>query len=370
MDNPVTLLIVDDSRIYRAAVESAFSDEPDIRVVGSVFEGRKALEFLRSRIPDVVTLDVEMPGIDGLQTLAGIQEVNRHLPPEREIGVIMLSAYTRRGAEVTVKALQTGAFDFVTKPSGGSADENLQLLRRDLLPRVRLYLARRARKGTAKSRTSVPPVGPEIIRDASAARPSKVRNVRAILIGASTGGPKALQVLLPRLVARLDMPIVTVQHMPPEFTRSLADQLARILPVPAVEVAEGMELSARHVYIARGGQHLALAQAPGGRLLARLLDDPPECGCRPSVSVLFRSAASVLGAEALAIVLTGMGNDGAKGLVPLHQAGAYVIAQDEESSVVWGMPGAVVAAGLAHAVLPLEAIAAEVESIALRRGPP
>jgi two-component system chemotaxis response regulator CheB len=364
MSGPAQVLIVDDSRIFRAALAEALADQEGIAVVGSVFSGEKALEFLQSSPADVVTLDVEMPGLDGLQTLAAIQGLNASRPPEAETGVIMVSAFTSRGADVTVRALQAGAFDFVTKPSGASADANLAELRRQLIARIRLFMARRpVPVGTAEPAPAPsahaparPPAGPRL-----------ARIVRAVLIASSTGGPRALDGLLPDLRRRVELPVLVVQHMPPPFTRSLAESLARRVGGPVVEAADGEAVQPGTVYVAPGGRHLVLRNH-GGRLLTGLNDQPPENHCRPSADVLFRSAAAALGGAAVAVVLTGMDRDGAAGLQPLKRAGAYVIAQDEATSVVWGMPGNVVRAGLADEVLPLADIAAAVQALAGGRG--
>lgn len=366
MNEAARILIVDDSRTFRAVIEEVIRDQDDLTVAGSVFSGQKALEFIRSQAPDAVTLDVDMPGMNGLETLAAIQQYNKSLPAGSEIGVLMVSAFTKRGAEVTVQALQAGAFDFVTKPSGASSEASSAALRDDLVPKIRAFLARR-RRPTAGSKINrdrglVPTVSG---RDRLVATP---RVLRAVLIGASTGGPKALAALLPDLARRVEAPILVVQHMPAGFTRSLADNLARQCPWPVVEVEDGQAIEARSIYIAPGGKHLVLRSAALGKLSAGLNEQPPESGCRPSASVLFRSAAALLGREAVAIVLTGMGNDGTAGLGPLRRAGGCIIAQDEETSVVWGMPGSAVAAGLTDAVVPLGAIGAAVEAIAIRSG--
>jgi two-component system, chemotaxis family, protein-glutamate methylesterase/glutaminase len=369
MPQTATILIVDDSRIFRGAIEAAVSGQDGLAVAGSVFSGQKALDVIRSHPPDIVTLDVDMPGMDGLQTLQQIQQFNRSRPLGPEIGVLMVSAFTKRGADVTMQALQAGAFDFVTKPSGSSAEESLEILRQDLLPKVRMFLARRRRTATGDRATPLSLPIPPLPPGASKQPVGLPRIVRAVLIGASTGGPKALGTILPDLSAAVDAPIVVVQHMPAEFTRSLADNLARQSRCTVVEAEEGQFLESRTVYIARGGKHLVLRADPQGRLVLGLNDQPLESGCRPSASVLFRSAAATVGRDAVAIVLTGMGNDGTAGLGPLKRAGGFVIAQDEASSVVWGMPGSAVAAGLVDAVLPLGDIAPAIAGIAIRRSP-
>jgi two-component system chemotaxis response regulator CheB len=370
MSETARVLIVDDSRIFRAAIEEALADQDGIAVAGSVFSGEKALEFIRATPPDLVTLDVEMPGLGGLETLDAIQRFNAGRPDDPPVGVLMVSAHTRRGADVTVRALQAGAFDFVTKPHGPSAAASQRALREELVPRIRSFLLRRQRPASGTVRQSPPP--PSGTPRAALGPP---RTTRAVLIAASTGGPQALGVLLPALCAGLKVPVFVVQHMPaafPEFARSLADQLARLTGRPVVEARDGDEAVPGTVYIAPSDRHLLLRTGPGRAVVTALNDQPKENGFRPSADVLFRSAAVVLGGEAVAVVLTGMTGDrvadGTAGLRPLKRAGARVIAQDEASSVVWGMPGSVVAAGLADAVLPLGEIAAAVRALVATPG--
>lgn len=362
MSDATRILIVDDSRIFRGALEAALTGLDDIAVVGSVFSGEKALEFLRATAIDVVTLDVEMPGLGGLATLAAIQELNRTRPRGREIGVIMVSAFTRRGAEVTIKALQNGAFDFLEKSTGPDATQNLDQLRRELTAKIRSFAARCCRQ------TQPEAVAPTIVPGAAkhGPRATTTRRLSAVLIASSTGGPRALATLLPDLAARVTAPILIVQHMPAELTRSLAEHLGRQLGRTVVEAADGQIVQPQSIYLAPGGKHLLVRLDARGQLVAGWSDQAAECGCRPSANILFRSAAAACGAQAIAIVLTGMGNDGTSGLGPFKRAGGYVIAQDEASSVVWGMPGSAVAAGLADAVLPLSEIAAAVQALVRR----
>jgi len=345
MADPIKVLIVDDSRLFRAALEDALAGQEDIRVIGSVFSGAKALEFIRQSPPHVVTLDVEMPGMNGVETLEQIQALIAAGVAPASLGVVMVSAFTRRGADITVKALEAGAFDFVTKPSASSPEEGLQMLRDEVLPKIRACARRLPRIASAPFR--VPPVRP------TAARPS---NIRTIVIGASTGGPRALSVLLPDLCSQTDLPILLVQHMPAGFTASLAESLARQTKKRVVEAADGMPIEKNSVYIAPGGRHL-LIRGNSIAPVTGLTDQPPENGCRPSADVLFRSAATCFGSSAVAVILTGMGRDGTVGLGALKRAGARVFAQDQETSVVWGMPGSAVEAGVADEVLPLPRIA-------------
>ena len=367
MSEAARVLIVDDSRIFRGAIEEAVRGQDGLAVAGSVFSGQKALDFIREHPPDIVTLDVEMPGMNGLETLQAIQEINRTRTPATQIGVLMVSAFTKRGAEVTVQALQAGAFDFVTTPSGASSEACQAALREDLLPKIHAFLTRR---NQIASRTINWNIGAKAPRP----RPTGTSGVRAtrtsgvVLIGASTGGPQALSKLLPDLTSRIDAPVLIVQHMPAGFTQSLANSLARVCSWPVVEAQDNDTIVARTIYIAPGGRHMVVRSSSAGQRLTGLTDQPPESGCRPSASVLFRSAAAIYGPDAVAVVLTGMGNDGTAGLGPLKRAGGSVIVQDEESSVVWGMPGSVVAANLADLVVPLDAIGAEVEAATVRRG--
>jgi two-component system chemotaxis response regulator CheB len=350
MPDTARVLIVDDSRIFRAVIEEALAGQDEITVAGSVFSGEKALEFIKANPPDVVTLDVEMPGMDGLQTLEAIQQFNAARPAGEEVGVIMVSAHTQHGADVTIKALQAGAFDFVTKPSGPDRDENLATLRQKLLTKIRVFLPRRSRA----AKPFPPPATPH--------PPPSARSVRAVVVASSTGGPRALEAVLPELSAGVEVPILVVQHMPAQFTRSLAENLSRRCCRGVVEAGDGDPLRPGIVYVAPGGKHLVM-RSEGGQLVAGLTDQPPENGFRPSADVLFRSAAAALGGEVVALVLTGMDCDGTAGLRPLKRAGGYAIVQDEQTSVVWGMPGSAVRAGLADEVLPLDRIAAAVKAL-------
>jgi two-component system chemotaxis response regulator CheB len=346
------VLIVDDSRIFRAALEAALSGEEGIEIVGSVFSGAKALEFIRANPPEMVTLDVEMPGMDGLETLKAIRQFCAE--SGKEIGVIMVSAHTKRGANVTVQALQHGAFDFITKPSGLQTEENLALLRQQLASKICLFMAELRRRETAKRRNAR--------QRADRPRENRRRMIKAIVVASSTGGPRALGELLPDLSRCADVPILVVQHMPPKFTKSLADSLSRTVAVPVAEAEDGERLEEKRIYLAPGGKHLFLRQ-DGDELFLGLNEQPPENGCRPSADVLFRSAAAALQGGVLAIVLTGMGRDGTGGLGAIKRAGGYAIVQDESTSVVWGMPGSAVEAGLADEILPLGEIAAAAETL-------
>jgi two-component system, chemotaxis family, protein-glutamate methylesterase/glutaminase len=366
------VLIVDDSRIFRSALEAALRDQEGIEVVGSVFSGQKALDFIQATVPDVVTLDVEMPGMDGLETLRAIQRCNAGRPPGTEVGVIMVSAYTKRGADVTIQALQDGAFDFVTKPTGPDAEENQQTLRQQLSSKIHLFLARRRRTlaltATAPAIAATRPLPTEPSRAPRGRQQwARLRSVQALVIASSTGGPKALESLLPEIRRHSDLPILVVQHMPPKFTQSFAESLGRLPCGTVVEAEDGQPVRAQSIYVAPGGRHL-LVRHEQGRLVTALNDQPPQNGCRPSADVLFRSAAAALQGNVVALVLTGMGRDGTAGAGAVKRAGGYVLAQDEATSVVWGMPGSVVEAGLADETLPLGDMAAAVATLVSRTG--
>jgi two-component system chemotaxis response regulator CheB len=342
---PFRVLVVDDSRLFRVAVEAALAGQDDIDVVGSVFSGEKALEFLRMHRVDLVTLDVEMPGMDGLATLREIQKLNAGRAGSPPIGVLMLSAHTRAGAEVTIQALQAGAFDFIPKPTLGSVEANQLWLTQQLLAKIRAF----------RNPAALPDDRPKLgtVRNTGLKRP-----VQVVLIAISTGGPKTLTEFLPDLAARVTVPVVIVQHMPSDhdWIGSLADSLTRACGRSVVVAIDAQPLAPRTYYLAPGGKHVILRRA-GGVLQTGLLETPPENRCRPSADVLFRSAAAEASGAAIAIVMTGMGCDGTAGLAVLKRAGGYAIAQDQATSTVWGMPRSVVEAGLADVVLPLGNIA-------------
>jgi two-component system chemotaxis response regulator CheB len=346
------VLIVDDSRIFRAALQDALEGRAGIRVVGSVWSGDKALEFIRHSPPDLVTLDVNMPGQGGLETLSDIQDLNASRPDLPPVRVLLVSALTERGAAITVEGLQRGAFDFIRKPDGPDEKANAVLLQQQLFEKIDMFAVRRARLSSTAPQpksSAAPPIH----------RPGRFH---AIAIGSSTGGPEALARLLPVLTKQTSVPLFIVQHLPPGMTRYFADSLGRKCDYRFVEASHGEAVQPGTAYIAPGGRHM-IVRKQEGRIVIALNDQPPENGCRPSVDVLFRSVAAAYPEAVVAIILTGMGCDGAKGLGPLKRNGAYVIAQDEATSVVWGMPGAAAATNQVDEVLPLERIGPTVASL-------
>ncbi len=368
MVSPIRVLVVDDSVVIRRLVSNILADDPGIEVVGTAANGRIALAKLEELKPEVITLDVEMPELDGIETLAALHELHVSIP------VIMFSTLTASGAAATLEALALGAADYVTKPSNtsgiGDAGERV---RESLVPKIHALGARSrgrhlSRRGPslaharpvghlpsrATERDDAP--GDALVRRSPPARPSRVE---IVAIGVSTGGPNALTEVIPALPGSLQAPIVIVQHMPPTFTRLLAERLDTKAALHVVEASEPMALEPGNVYLAPGGEHLVLRRQ-GARVWTALDNGPPEHSCRPAVDKLFRSVADLYGASALAVVLTGMGQDGLLGTEAICERGGRAIVQDEESSVVWGMPGFVARAGLAEQILPLDAIAPEI----------
>lgn len=363
MAEKIRIMLVDDSAVIRRLLTDVLAGDPQLEVIGSAQNGQVALEKLPALNPDIIILDVEMPVMDGLETLTEIRKRQPRLP------VIMFSSITERGAAVTLEALGRGANDYVTKPANtGNMMMSLQRVRDELIPRIKVFcrhLLDSATLALPVERPAVPkpPARPEaVVRPfpaptsrASAARP----RVDVVAIGVSTGGPNALAALLPRLPAHFPVPILIVQHMPPIFTRLLAERLAALSALPVAEAAAGEVLQPGQIRLAPGGAHLAL-ERQGAQVRLQLNQDPPENSCRPAVDVLFRSVAATYRSNALAVVLTGMGNDGLRGCEAIRNAGGQVLVQDEASSVVWGMPGFVAKAGLADGQIALSQMAGEI----------
>ncbi len=376
------MLVVDDSVVIRRLVTALLDADPEITVIGTAASGSIALEKLRQLAPDCVTMDVEMPGLDGIQTVRELRKTHPRLP------VVMFSTLTERSASATLDALAAGASDYVCKPANvGSLPKAIESVRAQLIPKIKALcpVARGPRVGgvpVGRGPAPVPAARPYVAPPRPGQRPAPVTTpvggvpaartsapasrLELLAIGSSTGGPDALGSLLPLLPAGLPVPVVITQHMPPVFTRLFAQRLDGKCALRVKEAEEGDLVVAGTILIAPGERHLEL-QRRGSGIVAHLSEAPAENYCRPAVDVMFRSASGLYGAGVLAAVLTGMGADGARGAEVVRRAGGEVVVQDEASSVVWGMPGAVFAAGQADRVLPLDRIAADLIS-ALSRG--
>ncbi len=337
----IKVLVVDDSSVIRHVVAHVIAMDPAFEIVGHAANGKIALEMLPRLNPDLVTLDIEMPEMDGIETLKRLRKTHPRLP------VIMFSTLTERGAAATVEALACGATDYAAKPSGQtSLDSSIQTMQVELIPKLRALFPQRAMTSSRPAFSGS--VGAEL--------PSApVQPIDLVVIGASTGGPGALQHILPKLPRDLCVPVLVVQHMPPVFTQALAERLNDACPISVREAVDREPLTRGTVLIAPGDVHLEVAGVPGAGKV-RLHRQPPENSCRPSVDVLFRSAAQMYGGNVLAVMLTGMGQDGLKGSQLIAEAQGFLIVQDQATSVVWGMPGAVQKAGIANCVLPLQEI--------------
>lgn len=346
--NRIRVLVVDDSVVIRRLVTHALEEDPLLEVVGFASNGSIALARVPQLNPDVITLDIEMPEMDGLEMLRRLRQGYSH------IRVVMFSTLTERGAAMTLQALALGADDYVAKASNaGSLDRSMASLRAELIPKIKQFFAFNDTAPVAPAR-EVLPVAP-----AKVSFPCIARDRKVVVIGVSTGGPNALGVIVPQIPADFPLPILIVQHMPPLFTRLLAERLQSSAKLQVEEAAEGSVVEPGKILIAPGDYHMQVRNG-GPQTVIALDQSPPENSCRPAVDVLFRSVAQVYGGSVVSAILTGMGQDGLRGIEALKAQGAYVIAQDEGTSVVWGMPGAVVAAGLADRVLPLGIVVPEI----------
>jgi two-component system chemotaxis response regulator CheB len=354
------VLVVDDESIFRRAISEALSGLPGVEVVGTASNGRLALARLSSLQPDLMTLDVEMPEMNGLETLKTMRDSGVNT------SVIMLSSLTVRGGDMTIRALEAGAFDFITKPEGGSQQDNLTRLRGSLGSMIQALERQREIRSILKAKTQklpspgVPNLSPAP-RPQSPVMPAVQARSRSgppiVLIGVSTGGPVALAELLPMLGSHVGAPIFIVQHMPPHFTEALAQRLQTKSAILVKEGQDGEIAKTDCAYLAPGGRQMRLSPGTRGEIIIHITDDPPENACRPSVDYLFRSVALHFPGRSIAAILTGMGNDGTEGLRMLRRGGSLNIAQDEASCVVFGMPREAILAGVVDTIVPLAKIA-------------
>lgn len=345
----IRVLIVDDSALIRKVLTEMLSSDKDIEVIGAASDPFIARNKIKELNPDVITLDVEMPKMDGITFLGNIMRL-------RPMPVVMVSSLTEKGADVTLQALELGAIDFVTKPNIDLA-HTFENYADEIIEKVKVAAKANVQKGQIAKKLDTPE---KYSADAILAKKAKFKNFKTtdkiIAIGASTGGTEAIKEVL------LDMPpnspgIVITQHIPEAFSKKFADRLDGFLPLKVYEAEDGQQIIPGHVYIAPGNQHL-LVERDGARYICRLNNGPAVNRHKPAVDVLFRSVAQNVGRNSLGIILTGMGDDGARGLKEMHDAGSYTIAQDEKTSVVWGMPGSAVNHGAVDSILPLKKIAA------------
>jgi len=353
----IRVLVIDDAVVIRKILSDAISADSELEVVGTAANGKIGLQKIPQVNPDIITLDVEMPEMNGLETLRQIRKEYPKLP------VIMFSTLTERAANATFEALASGANDYVTKPSNvGSVTNSREAVEKDLIRKIKALTSKVRPLDTSKLKSVLPSLEslPQNIRPVSKPASSQ-KQIDILAIGVSTGGPNALAFLIPKLPEDLGIPVVIVQHMPPMFTRLLAERLNTQSKLKVVEASDGMIVTPGTVYIAPGDFHLEIIKSSKG-VHTKLQKGPPENSCRPAVDVLFRSVAAIYGANILGVILTGMGQDGLRGCELIKERGGVVFAQDKESSVVWGMPGYVAEAGLADLVLPLQAIPQEIVS--------
>lgn len=374
---PHRVLVVDDMAIVRRMLVRYFERQPDWQVVGSVGNGQLALDATQRHNPDLITLDIEMPVLDGIGTL---EELSRRKAPS---SVVLLSSQNNSDSPRTIRALELGAFDFVQKPDGSEGDRTLELFEKRLGYVLSAWALRR---GNRPPLTPPPPPTRFPATASLEGRPVETRRLRELrekevaalpiytgridprflLIGVSTGGPKALADLLPRLPRDLGLPILIVQHMPAGFTTALAKSLHEKCAFPVREAVDGEAALPNCAYIAPGGRHLKLVSGPARKPLLVVSDEPPENSCRPAVDTLFRSASLSFPAQSIAVILTGMGNDGTLGMRLLKRSGALTIAQDEATSTVFGMPREAINSGVVDQILPLDQIAEAITKLARR----
>ncbi len=350
------VLVVDDSILFRKTITDAISGIPQVEIVGTAANGRIALSRIKSLKPDMVTLDLEMPEMNGLELLEAIRDEGI------AVGVVLLSCLTVRGGDLTMKGLELGAFDYIAKPEGATPAENTITIRRSLEPIFKAFQGQKEIRGILRGRPA-PLLRPKISTPPSSSSFSAHSGKRceAIAIGISTGGPRALTDVMVALPANLGVPLFVVQHMPAFFTASLANNLNSRCAYRVKEAQDGEAVVSNTAYIAPGGKQMRVALATDGTgKVIRITDDPPENNCRPSVDYLFRSVAHHYLGRATGVIMTGMGNDGVVGLKLMKRNGALVIAQNEATCVVYGMPKAAVDAGVVDLVVPLERIAGEI----------
>ncbi len=357
--NPVRILVVDDTVVYRKTVSDVLAEIPDVEVVGTANNGRIAMMKIASLKPDLLTLDIEMPEMNGLDVLRSIRT------EAPDVGAIVLSTLTHKGGDLTIKALELGAFDYITKPETGSIEESKQSIKKSLALLIKsfsrhLEMKKILRGGNYSSKYQYTDVQPKSI-SSSTVKKSRKAKAEIIGIGVSTGGPKALTEMMPRIPANINVPILIVQHMPPLFTSSLAKSLDSHCAIEVKEAEDGEVLRPNTAFIAPGGTQMkVVASADGLNRILRITDDPPENSCKPSVDYLFRSIAEHYVGRSTGVIMTGMGSDGTEGLKMMKRNGSFIIAQDEPTCVVFGMPKKPIDEGIVDVIAPLDRLADEI----------
>jgi two-component system chemotaxis response regulator CheB len=363
-DRTLKVLIVDDTIVYRKIVNDVLSDLPDVEVVGSAHNGKAAITKITSLKPDLLTLDIEMPEMNGLEVLEYIKD------KKLDVGAVMLSTLTHEGGEMTMKALDLGAFDFILKPQEGNMAENTEALKKTIVPILKAFSRRNEIKHLLKGKIVSKEFNKEdnrlsgsnqVVRRMHSVAGRLRQKSEIVAIGISTGGPKALAEMMPSLPSNLGVPILIVQHMPPMFTMSLAKSLDTKCSFEVKEAKDGEPVLSNVAFIAPGGKQMKIvAGADGKSRVIRITDDPAENNCKPSVDYLFRSIAHHYVGRATGVIMTGMGSDGFLGLELMKKNGSTIIAQNGETSVVYGMPKGPIDAGIVDIIAPLDMIANEI----------
>ncbi len=363
---PLRILVVDDTVVYRKTVSDILADIPGVEVVGTANNGKIAMMKIASLKPDLLTLDIEMPEMNGLDVLRAMKT------EAPDVGAIILSTLTHKGGDLTIKALELGAFDYVTKPETGSIEESKNQIKKILALLIKSFSRqlemRNILRGSNYNKAYKPTAASSYLRDASLNRRRQsvsqtTRKIKAEIvgIGVSTGGPKALSEMLPKIPENINVPILIVQHMPPMFTDSLAKSLDAQCAIAVKEAMDGEVVQPNIAFIAPGGKQMKIvASADGLNRIIRITDDPPENSCKPSVDYLFRSIAEHYVGRAAGVIMTGMGSDGTLGLRMMKRNGSYIIAQDESSCIVFGMPKKPIDEGIVDIITPLDKIADEI----------
>ncbi len=363
MADKLKVLVVDDTVVYRKILSDLLAEHPQIEVVGSAANGEMAIAKAKQLQPDLITLDLEMPVMDGLEAIPHLKHIKQNMV------ILMVSAHTTAGAMTTMKALQAGALDFIAKPDRSSTEasrleikQQLNTILRGVVSKFQIQSALRGRKPTASISPQAPTPSISQPADSVSVRMARITSQchpEIIAIGISTGGPQALTKVIPRLPQSLKLPVVIVQHMPPVFTQALADSLSKVSALRIVEASDGQVLESGSVYIAPGGKQMKVVKE-SGKSKVLITDDPPENHCKPSVDYLFRSLSTTYKGNVLSVIMTGMGKDGVIGMRLLKRVGAKTLAQDQQSCTVFGMPMEAIKAGVVDKIVPLEDIAQEI----------